>query len=200
MKKRIIIGAACVAIIVLSVTALLVNSQLSSMQLQISQLQKQNSDLQNQVTDLQNKTSNYEKQNNARQEQLNSLTTEIAKQRPLHVKILEVDFQNGFFPLGGMTLINNVNVTVQNNDVVPLSGLTIEIKLFKQDKINQIGTPEETQTGIIEPGESLNVTAWVLTGVGEANRTLGGNLTDAVCVATLIVGDRVLDKFTQPIS
>lgn len=188
MKKRIIIGIVCVAIIVLSVTALLVNSQLSSLQTQISQLQKQNSNLQNQVTDLQNKTNNYEKQNIVRQEQLSSFTTELAKQRYLYAKITGIEFDNGIYPLGGMTLINYIHVTVLNNDVVPLSGLTIETKLFKQDMITQIGTIEDTQTGIINPGESLNVTAWFFSGFGEAGRTLDGNtITNAVCVATLIV-------------
>ncbi len=181
------------AVIALLVAAWFVNNQISEVQNQISDLQAQNSELQDQNSDLQEQIGELQLQNREKQDRLTDFTHELAKERPLSVKITAFQWIGGFNPIGGLALSNPVNVTVQNDDVIPVSGLTLTVSLVHKDRGTQIGDAGVTRISRLNAGKTYELSGWAITAVGTS-------LSDAVCVVTLTAGDIVLDKGTFNLS
>ena len=110
----------------------------------------------------------------------------------LEVKITGFSWIGDFNPVAGLAIDRSVNVTVQNNDVVPLSGLTLAVRLVNEDTGKQIGTQGKTSIDRLNVGEAREISSWVITAVSD-------DLNDAVCVTMLKVGSIVLDEWTEAI-
>jgi FtsZ-binding cell division protein ZapB len=194
MNKKISLSIVLIAIIALALASWFFQNQISDLQNQISELRTENSELQNQTSDLQHQLSDLQLQNREQQDRLTDFTYQLAFRGYLSVKITAFSWLGGFNPVGGLLLDYPVNVTVQNNDVVPLSGLTLTVRLANKNTGAQIGNE-----GIAYPidrlnaGESRGIKGW-------AYATIGTSLNDAVCVVTLKVGNIVLDEWTRGLS
>jgi hypothetical protein len=149
--------------------------------------------VQNQISELQTRISGLQAQNREQQDRLTDFTYELAKVRHLRVEITAFSWLGGFNPIVGVTLVHPVNVTVQNNDVVPLSGLTFTVRLLKKDLGTPIGTEGSTRINKLNLDESRVID-------GGAYTTIGTSLDNTVCAVTLSLGDTVLDEWTQSLS
>jgi hypothetical protein len=109
------------------------------------------------------------------------------------VKITAFTWKGGFYPIVCVTLSHPINVAVQNDDVIPVSGLTLTFRLVNKDRGTQIGSSGATRIDRLNAGESREIGGAVYT-------TIGTSLDYAVCVVTLTVGDIVLDKGTYSLS
>jgi FtsZ-binding cell division protein ZapB len=193
LVKKIALGIVLITVIALSAAAWFVQNQISELQTRISGLQAQNSELQDQNGALQAQVSELQLQNREQQDRLTDFTYELAKVRYLRVEITAFSWLGGFNPIVGVTLVHPVNVTVQNNDVVPLSGLTLTVRLLKKDLGTPIGTEGTTWIDRLNAGETRVIG-------GGAYTTIGTSLDNAVCTVTLSLGVTVLDEWTQSLS
>jgi hypothetical protein len=191
--KRTALAIFLVAIIVLPIAAWFIHNQNSNLQSQITELQTQNNDLQNQTSILQYQLGQLQLQNREQQDRLKDFTGQLAHERHLRVEITAFSWLGGFHPIVGVTLEHPINVTIQNNDVIPVSGLTLTFHLQQKGLGTNIGTDGGTRIERLNSGESRQFSGWVLT-------TIGTNLDNAECVVTLTVGDIVLDEGTYSLS
>ncbi len=196
MKIRLL-AIVFMTIILLSSASWLVYSQFSDLQSQTDYLRTQNGELQLNNTSLQSQIIDKQNQNKEQQDRLRDYTYQLSLARPLLVKITAVSFVGGFNPIGGLTLANPVNVTVQNNDVIPLCGLTLWAKLYDKNSITRIDVGREDNIRIdrIDAGmsQSFGVNFYTVLGASQVN------LTGSVCVVTLMAGSVVLDEWKQTI-
>lgn len=189
MNKQII-GA--VAVVILIVAAISV-WQITSLQTQIANSQAQNNDLKSQNGELQNQTTWLQDQNKELQDQISKLEQPGGNYNH-PVKIIAFEWLGGWFPMGGVTLYNPVNVTIRNDEIVTVSGLSMDVKLIDKYSGNQIGTSGGTnQIDPLQPGEVRTV------GVG-AYTSVGTSLDNAACVVSLKSGSTLLDEWTRSIS
>jgi regulator of replication initiation timing len=179
-----------ISIIALSAAAWSVHNQITYLRNQIGELRAQNSELQDQNRTLQDQLRELQLQDREQQDRLKDFTSELAYARGLLVNIAEFSWSRGGSPIVGVTLIHRVNVTVQNNDVIPMSGLVLTFRLQQKDLGTKIGDEGTTRIERLNAGESLETWGGVYT-------TIGTSLDDAVCVVTLKAGDIVLDELTQ---
>jgi hypothetical protein len=182
-----------IAVIALSVATWFVNNQISGLQNQIAALQAQNSELQDQNRDLEEKVSELQLQNREKQDRLADFTYQLALERHLRVKITAFTWEGGFNPIVCVTLSHPINVTVQNDEVIPVSGLTLTFTLVNKNRSTQIGGSGATRIDRLNAEESREIGGAVYT-------TIGTSLDDAVCVVTLTVGDIVLDQGTYSLN
>jgi hypothetical protein len=80
-----------------------------------------------------------------------------------------------------VTLSHPVNVTVKNDDFIPVSGLTLTVSLVHIDTGTQIGGSGLTRIGRLNARRTYELSGWATT-------TIGTSLSDAVCVVTLTAG------------
>jgi TolA-binding protein len=191
MNKKIGASVILVAIIAASVASWLANNQ-------ISELQSQNSKVQDQLSELQNQLNELQLQNREQQDRLNDFTYELAKARHLRVEITAFQWISSFDPIGGLWLGHPVNVTVENNDVVPLMGLKLRVTLANENTGAKIGTGGSGIT--IDGLDAGERQSFYVDGMEGPWTSLNSSLEDAVCVVTLTVGDIVLDRGTFIIS
>jgi len=191
MNKKIGASVILVAIIAASVASWLANNQ-------ISELQSQNSKVQDQLSELQNQLNELQLQNREQQDRLNDFTYELAKARHLRVEITAFQWISSFDPIGGLWLGHPVNVTVENNDVVPLMGLKLRVTLANENTGAKIGTGGSGIT--IDGLDAGERQSFYVDGMEGPWTSLNSSLEDAVCVVTLTVGNIVLDRGTFIIS
>jgi hypothetical protein len=190
MNKRIVLGVAAL-IALLTISAWLVNNQFSSLQNQVADMQTQNNEFQRQLSELQDQVSELELENHEKQDRLTDFTFELAKTRHLRVKL--VDFQwSSSSPIGGLRMDNTFIITVCNEDVVPVSGLTLTVTAVQEDRGIHIGEGV-TRIGRLNAAETYEISGWVATEVGTS-------LRGAVNVVTLRIGEKVLDEETFKLS
>ena len=196
MNRKIALGAAVIAVALLTVAGLLVYAQFSSLQEQIQDLQAQNGELLNQNSTLQARINELQLLNREQQDRLKDFTNELAKTRPLLVEITAFAWLGGFNPIGGVTLSHPVNVTVQNNDAIPAYGLTLTVRLQNKDYGALIGLEGQTRIARIGAGESQVVGGYALTTL-----TIDGSspLNNGECFVRLSAGEIVLDEWTGTI-
>jgi len=89
----------------------------------------------------------------------------------------------------GVTFVSGIYVTIQNNDVIPVSGLTITVELIDKDKGTQIGDTGVTKTGRLNAGESGNFSVSVLYNMNSLSL-----IYPAEVVIVLTAGNVVLDQ------
>jgi outer membrane murein-binding lipoprotein Lpp len=177
----IILGSSVVAI-------WYVHNQISGLQNQISEVNFKNNELQNQTKALQAQVNSLQLENREQQDRLKDFTHELAKARSLPVEITDFSWDSGFYPIVGLTLTHPVTVTVQNDDVVPLFGLTLTFILVNKDTGLQIGTEGfEARIDRLDAGEHQEATGSVFT-------TIDTSLDNGVFIVTLVSSDIVLDQ------
>jgi cell division protein FtsB len=198
LMKRKALAFILIIVIALSVVAWLVHNQISDLQSQIDELQTKNSELQEQNSDLQEQVGELELQNREKQDRLTDFTYELAKARHLRVEITTFQWLGGFNPIGGLLLGHPVNVTVKNNDAVPLGGLKLRVVLVHENTRAEIGYTGGKTINRLDAGESREIYFDAMSGPRTSLSTsLSG---DAVCVVTLAAGDIALDKWTYSLS
>jgi len=189
-RKATVIGI--ITILALLVVAWLIQNHISLLQNQIAELKAQNSEAQDQLSELQNQLNELQLQSGEQQDRLSDFTYQLALERHLSVKIIGFSWIGDFNPVAGLAIDRSVNVTVQNNDVVPLSGLTLAVRLVNEDTGKQIGTQGKTSIDRLNVGDAREISGWVITAVSD-------DLNDAVCVTMLKVGGIVLDEWIEAI-
>ena len=191
MNKKVIASAVIIVIVATSVAAWFVNNQ-------ISELQSQNSKVQDQLSELQNQLNELQLQNREQQDSLHDFTYELAKARHLRLEVTAFQWISSFDPIGGLWLGHPVNVTVENNDAVPLMGLRLRVTLANENTGAEIGA---SGSGITIDGlDAGERQSFYVNGMEGPWTSLNSSLEDAVCVVTLTVGDIVLDRGTFTIS
>jgi uncharacterized coiled-coil protein SlyX len=194
--KRKALAVVLIAIIALAFASWFIYNQISALQNQISELQERNSTLEVQISEIQDQLNETQNKISEQQENLRGITYELALQRPLNVLITKFNWTGGWYAFGGMTVSYPVNVTVRNNDVVNLSGLTLSVRLLIKGTLNEVkdssGFP--IQIDELKAGESQEILCTILA-------TLWSFSTDsAVCAVRLSVRDVVLDEGTYNLS
>jgi len=188
MNRKIALGAAVAAVALLTLSAWLVYAQFSSLQAQIADLQAQNIQLEGQLGEVQNQTGSLESQNSELVRQLGDLTKQLALERHLSVEIKSLWHRDYWSAFGGLLVDYPFNVTVRNNDVITLSGVTLTVKTYSG--IQEIGWTHSSEIDLLLAGEER-----VVSGSAVVPITAPSNLT---YVATLKAADVVLDEFTLP--
>jgi regulator of replication initiation timing len=179
MNRKIISSIALITIVALAVASgfcyyqiVMQQNQITDLQDQISELQDQNSELQNQNSELQDQLIELENINAAHD-----------------VKITHFEWIGGYHHLGQMGLYQNFKVTIKNIGSNNASGLTLSVELLSVGTKTKIDEYHK-QIDFICAGEIEEVRGDV--GVG----AVGSYFHTAVGVATLTLGDVLLDKLT----
>ena len=180
--KRTGLAIILIVIISLSTTTWFVHNQISDLQNQINELQSQNSELQGQNTDLQDQLREL-------QNQLIELQNKIDIAHD--VNITAVKWIGGFNPAIGLALVHPVKVTVKNMGINDISGLTLTVKLVYVDTYTEVGQGYVKQIDIIHAGEILEFSGEIWAMIDSFSKD------SAVVVATLTLGDIVLNEWTQ---
>ena len=131
-----ILAIVLITVIAMSLATWLVHNQISDLQNQItelqaqkSELQEQNSELQAQVTEIQDQLNKSQNQSDEQQDSLSDSTYELGLERHLRVLITKFEWVGDFNPMVGLTISYSVKVTVQNIDVIAVSGLSLTVRL-----------------------------------------------------------------------
>jgi predicted Holliday junction resolvase-like endonuclease len=186
MKSKTLAAIFTLIIVILSVASIALYSQVSGLQSRVSKLETQNSTLQEQLKELQ-------RQNGEQQDRASDLTGQLALERHLKVEISEAFCSRGWYAFGGVTVSYPANVTVVNEDVVPLFGLTATFMFVDKDSGRQIGWERVTDIERLDVKESLVVNGSVLV-------ELNVNVDNAVCKITVAKGSIVIDEVTQDLT
>ena len=189
MKTKTVAAALIAIIIILSVTSTAIYSQFRGLQTRVSQLETQNVELQNQNSTLQAQLKEQQLQNREQQDRLSDITAQLAMQRHLQVEITQAHCSRGWYAFGGVTVEYPANVTIVNNDVVPLFGLTATFRFVDKDSGRQIGQEVVTKIDRLDVGESPVVNGGVLA-------ELNASVKNAVCKITISKGSTILDEWT----
>ena len=160
-------------------------NQTSNLQLQISAIQDQLSASQNQTSILENQIS----------EQLDALrdvTYALARERPLDVQISKFQWDWSFDPLGGLTVVYSVNITVSNVDNTALGGFTLNARLLKKGTLIEPYASHGffVQIGNLEARKGHVISGNILAAVGTISPD------SVVCAIKLTIKDIVVDERT----
>jgi hypothetical protein len=186
-RKATVIGV--ITILALLVVAWFIQNHISQLQNQIDKLKAQNSESQDQLSELQNQLSELQLQNREQQDRLNDFTNVLAKARHLYVEITDWSKGSGG-PIVCVTFVIGIYVTIQNNDVVPVSGLTVSVTLVNKDNGAQIGDTGVVNIGRLNAGEMGNFSVPVLHSINSLSL-----IDSAECVIVLKAGSVILDQF-----
>jgi regulator of replication initiation timing len=189
MKTKTVAAALTAIIVILSVTSIALYSQFSGLQTRVSQLETQNAELQNQNSTLQEQLKDLQQQFKEQQDRASDLTYQLALERHLRVEITQAHCSKGWYAYGGVTVSHPANVTVVNNDVVSLFGLTATFQLVDKNSGTQIGHEGVMEIERLDVGKSQVVNGSVLV-------ELNVNVDNAVCKITISKGSIILDEWT----
>jgi len=187
--KRKISVIVTMTVIALLFATFFVYSQISELQNQIGALKAQNGAVQDQLSELENQLSELQLQNREQQDRLTDFTNELAKARHLRVEITDWSKGSGG-PIVGLTFIIGIYVIIQNNDVIPVSGLTVSAMLVNKDNGAQIGDTGSVNMGRLNAGESVNFSVPVLYNINSLSL-----ISSAECMIVLKAGSVILDQF-----
>jgi hypothetical protein len=182
---------------------LFVYIQITKLQNQICDLQANNSALEVQISEFQtqlNETRNQldetQSQLKEQQDNLKDITYELALKRQLGVLIANFTWVGDFNPIGGLTISYSVIVRVRNNDVVDVSGLTLNVRLLRKGTLIEVGQSQgfSTQINNLKAGESREVKGGILAALDSFSADT------AVCSVILSTRGIVLDEVTYNLS
>jgi FtsZ-binding cell division protein ZapB len=188
LVKRKALAFALIIVIAMSAFAWLVHSQFSELQNQIDELQAQNSDLQNQTSELQAQNNELQDQITDLQDQKSSLQDKLRELLGIPVKITAFDWIEGFNPYVGLTFVNEVKVTVENEGMDEVGGITLTVKLLNNGSLLSNSQPFVTRIDALHAGESREISGKIFWA------TL--STTPTHCVSTLTFDDVVFDEWT----
>jgi len=187
-KKALAITTATITVVSILATALFVYSQISELQNQINELQTQNSYLQNQIGELQAQNSELQDQITELQNQKSSIQDKLRELLGIPVKITEFDWIEGFNPYVSLTFVNEVKVTIENQGMNEVSGITLTVKLLNNGTMLYNSQPFVTEINALNAGESREILGKIF--------WAALSTTPTQCVSTLTFGDVVLDEWT----
>ena len=187
--KRTALSLLLITIIVSSIAAWLVHSQISELENQIGTLKAQNGEVQDHLVELEKQLSELQLQNREQQDRLKDFTNILAKARHLNVEITDWSKGSGG-PIAGLAFIIGIYVTIQNNDGIPVSGLTVSVTLMNKDNGAQIGDTGVMNMGRLNAGERGNFSVPVLHNINSLSL-----INSAECVIVLKAGSVILDQF-----
>ncbi|MEM2108372.1 MAG: hypothetical protein QXL10_03710, partial [Candidatus Bathyarchaeia archaeon] len=137
----------------------------------------------------QNQIAILEKQNSDIIKQMGDLTKQLALHRHLRIEIVSLWHSSVWSAYGGLLVSYPFNVTVRNNDLITVSGLTLTVQAFSGLK-DETQVPGLRKIDLLQAGEERVVSGEVVVYISAP-----WNLT---YVATLKAGDIVIDTFTSP--
>ena len=188
MNKKTI-GA--VAIVILAIAVISV-WQFNSFQKQINNLQTLNNELRTQNSNLTNQITGLEEQYSDLQNKTFQIQEQSNYSSP--VKITSFEYDNGFYPVAGLTLEHPVTVTVKNYADFEVSELSWNVKLVNKTNGSEIGNDVSLKIDPLQPGESR-----VIRNAALAN--IGADLSNAACIVSIRgFNHTVLDEWTRDIS
>ena len=165
MSKKIALSVVLIAVIATAFVTLFFNNQ-------VSDLQNQNRNLQVQNSYFQNQTSKLEDQNNILTKQLGDLQDEV---KTIKVNITGFVFVSGINPIVGLTLTNEVRVTVQNvgaNISGDAAGLILTVKVMYNSTTQLYGSEGfSKQVDTPHTGDTQEIVGYVFSYIG--NRPAG---------------------------
>ncbi len=184
--KKVLSAIVIIAFVSLLIGVLFAYIQISELQNRESELQDQNNELKDQSIELQDQIRVLELENLEKQDRLTDFTHELAKTRHLYVEL--TSFQWGSSgPIVGLLIQHSAIISVQNNDVIPVSGLTLTLSAIHKNKGTQIGQAGVTRIGRLNAGETYEIS-------GSYYAIVGTDFADAEFHVTLSIGNRVLDE------
>lgn len=189
MKTKALTTVLTAIIVILSLTLVITYSQFSGLQTRVIQLESQNSELQTQNSTLQTQLKDFQQQLREQQDHASDITYQLALERHLRVEITQAQCSKGWYAYGGVTVSHPANVTVVNNDVVPLFGLTSTFQFVDKNSGAQIGHEGVIEIDQLDVGKSLVVNGSVLV-------ELNVNVDNAICKITISKGSIILDEWT----
>ena len=192
MKKKILVIFTVTSVVLFALVSLFFYVEINTLQNEAIALEAENEETQNQLNELNNQLSELQLQNREQHDRLCDFTYELAKARYAKVEISDFLWIGGFNPVGGLLLGYPVNVTVQNNDVVPLSGLKLRVLLVRESTGVEIGISGGATIERLNAGEKrvIRCGPWA---------SLNTSLNNSICMVTLGIGDIVLDRETYSI-
>jgi predicted PurR-regulated permease PerM len=179
LVKRKILAIVTVSVVSLLVAALFFYGQISNLQNQVGELQAQNSELQDQNSDLQDQIGELQNQNSVLQDRLD----EQFGGSPVKIMAAEL---TGWAPLGGLTIMSQVEVTVQNIGSTDLSGLTLTVRLLNKNNV-EVGDGYSQQIDGLRAGESREFSGAVYYSID----------SKFMIESTVTIGDVVLDEYVR---
>jgi cell division protein FtsB len=198
-----ILAIVLITVIALSMASWFVYNQIGNLQNQIDELQAQNSVLQDQnralqaqVSEIQDQLNESQNQSDTQQDYLSDITYELALERPLRVLITKFKWVGDFNPIVNLAISHSVKVTVQNTDVIGVSGLTLTVRLLNKGTSIEVKDSMgfSSQIDMLNAGESREISGGILAALG----SFSGD--SAVCAVRLTVRDIVLDEGTYNLS
>jgi hypothetical protein len=189
VMKKTALALLLITIIVSSIVAWLFHSQISELENQIGALKAQNGEVQDQLGELEKQFSELQLQNREQRDRLKDFTNILAKARHLHVEITDWSKGSGG-PIAGLAFILGIDVTIQNNEVIPVTGLTVSVTLVNKDNGAQIGDTGVLNMGRLNAGERGNFSVPVLHNINSLSL-----INSAECVIVLKAGSVILDQF-----
>ena len=193
MKKSIVLSVFVVVIVLLILSAWLVNIQFNTYQTQIAELQAQNDELQSQNSDLQNQTISLKEQNKQLRDQIRQLQDQMDPNYSSPVKIVSFEWIGGYQLYSGLTQIHLFNVTIHNVGSYGVSWLSLETRLVDRYSGAKIGLDHSIGVDFLLPGDRREIQTGALTWIETS-------LDNATCIVTLSSANMVLDEWTQNIS
>jgi hypothetical protein len=188
--KKVLSAIAITGVVSLLIGTLFAYIQICGLQNRISEIQYQNNELEDQNNELQDQNRVLELENLEKLDRLTDFTHELAKTRHLYVELTSFQWSSSG-PIVGLLIQHGAIITVQNNDVIPVSGLTLTLSAIHKSKGTQIGQPGVTRIGRLNAGETHEVS-------GSFFAIVGTSFEDAKFHVTLSIGDRVLDEKLTP--
>jgi len=198
-----ILAIVLITVIALSMASWFVYNQIGNLQNQIDELQAQNSVLQDQnralqaqVSEIQDQLNESQNQSDTQQGYLSDITYELALERPLRVLITKFKWVGDFNPIVNLAISHSVKVTVQNTDVIGVSGLTLTVRLLNKGTLIEVKDSMgfSSQIDMLNAGESREISGGILAALGSFSND------SAVCAVRLTVRDIVLDEGTYNLS
>ena len=92
----------------------------------------------------------------------------------------------GWAPIGGLTIMSQVEVTVQNIGSTDLSGLTLTVRLLNKNNV-EVGDGYSQQIEGLRAGESREFSGAVYYGID----------SKFMIESTVTIGDVVLDEYVR---
>lgn len=186
MNKKIL-SLFLIVLVSLVVVGLVVQDQLSSLQTQVNELQTQNSELESQLSVLQDQFDELLLEKRELNDRLNDYSLELVKDRNLKLEITDFVWKGASTPVVGVTLAHSYNVTIKNDEAVPIFGLKLTATLIRGGiKIGDEGTMQISR---------LNRGMMEVSGFGPLT-VLGTDLKGAMCLVQLSLGDKTIDEYT----
>jgi len=157
-SQRLALSVIIIVTLATSLVAWLFWQDLDTKQKEVDILHYENGELQDDKRSLLFEAESLRNQNSELAKQLKNLTEQLALARTLHIEIVDFmpDGWSNYGPYLGVERYRNVfNVTVQNNDVVMVSGLKLSVEMFSGAR--SVGGTFSWKVDLFKAGEKRSI-------------------------------------------